>query len=94
MYVFLDVHVFVVDKERSDATYSQVELDACQTFNAFTVPLLNSSVSSQNVPSAGDAGAEADIIALEGGIIVSSISLFASSSYVAVILGFKLCTKS
>ena len=92
--MFLDVHVFVVDKDKSEETYCQDDVDACQTFSAHVLPLLYSSVSNQKVPSAGDVGAEADIIAFEGGIIVSRISRLAVSSYVAVILGFRPCVNS
>ncbi len=60
---------------------------ALQTFRAFVVPVLYSSKSNQNSPSAGFAGAVADTIAFDGGITASYKSLFVTSSYVAFIFG-------
>lgn len=44
------------------------------------LPVLNSSESNQNCPFIGFAGADAETIAVDGGITASRISLFATSS--------------
>ena len=78
--VLEEVHVLLVDKERSDATYCQEDVEDCQTLRARVLPVLNSSESNQNCPFIGLAGALAETIAVDGGIIASNTSLFATSS--------------
>ena len=78
--VLSEVHELVVDKERSDATYCQEEVEVCQTLRARVLPVLNSSESNQNCPFIGFAGGPAETMAVDGGMTASRTSLFATSS--------------